>query len=1086
MAMSAEDGISAEDTTPEAEYDAFISYSRRDMVFARALEKTLEAYRPPRDLPVAQRHLRVFRDETDFTGTDYADAIRRHLAASRKLIVLCSPAARASRYVDEEVRLFGEQRGAPAVIPLLIAGLPNNEAGSDREAERAFPDSLCRLMAMPLATDYRNFDAARPHLDRGIHEASWFKLLADLYGLPRSEVEQREKRRQARVRRLWMSGIGAVMAALAGLSVWALLARAEAIRQREIAAAGLVTAQARSLVGAETETAERQALLALEALRRLREQGGATDDAQAVLSTALGRLPQRIHDFESQAERPLLAFSADGLRLFRVAGLRLESWNLRQVRIERVLELQRPVTRLMPSPDGQWLAAIDGDGGIGMHFVGVPAVGGASQKTGASPANAGVVCGVFSRDGGLFAALRRRGPARHEVVVWRPADGSIRGRLNLPSNIEVDVAGGSGPCLIFSAEQDVSGISSPLTLLATFRSAAEPEATSALAWRLPAASAQTVAPDTPASPNVRTWSRVAGAGFDADGTRLLLTRSDPRRQAGELLSVAVGNWQERSVSVPEARIGPVSPDGWRFTTRGGFAEDPYVPLLKTTLTEVRDTIDGSVRAELPLAGRFSADGSRFLGTDGTLVRMWELRGGQESVRLTARTAPAGVLDAPGGRYLALIAEDHSVELWDTGHPRELSRIAGVRAGRLSGPGRFVSVTGAAGTRLVDVGGGHAVALLQPAGSGLDMVAGPDGARAIGPFVPPGTIFLAGPPPARQRLIDLGGEGRTLWEGESAVRAAFSVDGSLVAGAHADGTLRALRTADGSQVWQVALGKTASQLQWSRDGRTVLAALAPGSDGKGETVVLDAVTGSVKLRLPGAAPTALSLDPMGQRLAVAESARVTVFDVAGGGKVAEVVHPPSLGHVGAVVLQPDGQRLATLAGSRASTFLGASFYTEQAAFVWDLATGQTLARIAPGQDRAADYPETLKEEEKAYLNGAMLSADGRAVAGTVYPSRRVYWIVRADRAAKDAVVWDLTGVLPREILRIAGMEVEGISEGGEVALLGGGNTLQVWSLDRADLDQAACARLSRGLDAAEWKAYFGDEPYHSTCGRTVPF
>ncbi|MCK7468447.1 MAG: hypothetical protein MZU91_10265 [Desulfosudis oleivorans] len=144
-----------------------------------------------------------------------------------------------------------------------------------------------------------------------------------------------------------------------------------------------------------------------------------------------------------------------------------------------------------------------------------------------------MVCGVFSRDGGLFAALRRSGAARHEVVVWRPADGSIRGRLNLPSNIEVDVEGGSGPCLIFSAEQDVSGISSPLTLLATFRSAAEPEATSALAWRLPAASAQAVAPDTPASPNVRTWSRVAGAGFDADGTRLLLTRSDPRRQAGE-------------------------------------------------------------------------------------------------------------------------------------------------------------------------------------------------------------------------------------------------------------------------------------------------------------------------------------------------------------------------------------------------------------------------------------------------------------------------------------------------------------------------------------------------------------------------
>jgi hypothetical protein len=89
--------MSAEDTTPETEYDAFISYSRRDMVFARALEKALEGYRPPRDLPLSQRRVRVLRDETDFTGTDYADAIRRHPAAARRLIVLCSPAARALR-----------------------------------------------------------------------------------------------------------------------------------------------------------------------------------------------------------------------------------------------------------------------------------------------------------------------------------------------------------------------------------------------------------------------------------------------------------------------------------------------------------------------------------------------------------------------------------------------------------------------------------------------------------------------------------------------------------------------------------------------------------------------------------------------------------------------------------------------------------------------------------------------------------------------------------------------------------------------------------------------------------------------------
>src|SRR5512143_3269702 len=103
MCATSEEPISAEGPASEPEYDAFISYSRRDIAFARALEKALEAYRPPRDLPVAQRHIRVFRDETDFTGTDYADAIRRHLSAARRLIVLCSPAARASPYVDEEV-----------------------------------------------------------------------------------------------------------------------------------------------------------------------------------------------------------------------------------------------------------------------------------------------------------------------------------------------------------------------------------------------------------------------------------------------------------------------------------------------------------------------------------------------------------------------------------------------------------------------------------------------------------------------------------------------------------------------------------------------------------------------------------------------------------------------------------------------------------------------------------------------------------------------------------------------------------------------------------------------------------------------
>ena len=391
-----------------AGYDVFISYSRKDIVFARALEKALRAYRPPRDLGLPDRHLRVFRDEADFTGSEYTEAIRRHLAAAGKLIVLCSPAARASRYADEEVRLFAELRGTDSIIPVLLSGIPNNEAGAGDEATLAFPESLCRVMPVPLAADYRGFDPAKPRPNRGAHESAWFKLLADIYAVPRSVIAQREKRRQAATRRRWIGGTAAVMIALIALTVWALFSRAEAIRQGEIAAAGLVTAQARMLNGPETEVVERQALLAIEAIRRLRARGTSTEEAEAVLSTALERLPQRIYTFPPQSEAPVVAFSGDGLRLFRAAGNRIEEWNLRLQSVAQTIEGPADVTRLDASADGQWLAAVDRSGGVTLHFVGEPFATG--QRGGIMPKTLGLpgsIGGAFNSNGSWYATLAR-------------------------------------------------------------------------------------------------------------------------------------------------------------------------------------------------------------------------------------------------------------------------------------------------------------------------------------------------------------------------------------------------------------------------------------------------------------------------------------------------------------------------------------------------------------------------------------------------------------------------------------------------------------------------------------------------------
>ena len=84
----------------------------------------LRRYTPPSGLPVPKRRLNIFRDEEDFTGTEYYQAVGRHLQGSRKLIIICSPNARASLFVDDEIQRFIQVHSAEDLIPVVIAGSP--------------------------------------------------------------------------------------------------------------------------------------------------------------------------------------------------------------------------------------------------------------------------------------------------------------------------------------------------------------------------------------------------------------------------------------------------------------------------------------------------------------------------------------------------------------------------------------------------------------------------------------------------------------------------------------------------------------------------------------------------------------------------------------------------------------------------------------------------------------------------------------------------------------------------------------------------------------------------------------------------
>lgn len=218
------------------QYDAFISYSRKDKAFAAKLEQALENYKPPKDLDVPQRPLNIFRDEEDMVGNDYDKSIDRLLQDSAKLIVICSPNSRPSKYVNDEIRRFAKMASHDNIISLIIAGVYNNEAHKpEQETEKAFPSALLEVMTMPVAKDYRGFRIDKDKIDKSPFENAWYELLAGLYNKSRKEIEERDKNKQAKKRRIRNALVTSVTIVLAMLASFAWWQHTEAQRQRNTA-----------------------------------------------------------------------------------------------------------------------------------------------------------------------------------------------------------------------------------------------------------------------------------------------------------------------------------------------------------------------------------------------------------------------------------------------------------------------------------------------------------------------------------------------------------------------------------------------------------------------------------------------------------------------------------------------------------------------------------------------------------------------------------------------------------------------------------------------------------------------------------
>lgn len=249
------------ESSDDLRYWAFISYSHRDEELAQSLHQALERYRLPKGLrrvpgatgTVPDRLFPVFRDEADLSATSSLPAaLKAALDESRSLIVICSPAARESKWVEKEVHYYIQRHGRGRVFLVIADGDPDPRSGpaycfppsvTGGSSQRA--DSLWSLdepLAVELRPDLGHLRHAVMRLVAGI-------VGVDLANLTERALDEERGRRRRSVALIAVMGILLVVAVAGWVSVSnaereANLATADARRGWAEAAAALEDVQA--------------------------------------------------------------------------------------------------------------------------------------------------------------------------------------------------------------------------------------------------------------------------------------------------------------------------------------------------------------------------------------------------------------------------------------------------------------------------------------------------------------------------------------------------------------------------------------------------------------------------------------------------------------------------------------------------------------------------------------------------------------------------------------------------------------------------------------------------------------------------
>ena len=863
---------------PKYRYDAFISYSRRDKAFAKALETALENFRPPKGLPVRMQNLDIFRDESDLTGTAYHESIELHLQQSAKLILICSPDAARSEYVADEIRRFvgSDASRGHQIIPILYRGIPNNEAGPQQEEQKAFPAVLYEYLEMPLGINYLEFDPAKHKLNRAAYLNSWYALLANICDVSRGEIEERERRRQARRRKLQVGIVGAVFAALSTALIVTLISRQQAVREQHLAESGQLSANAINVladdpqlglllgfeaamrsysanksVSVEVQDALHRALLSShEQLRISANSGGvhgvAFSPARRVIATAGAEgvqfwdavtgslLPMRIDGIDSVLS---LAFSPDGSQLAtagRDGAVRL--WNATTGREQRTLRGHLgPVWSVVFTLDGSGLATASADGTARMWDT----TSGREMHTFTTAHPGALFAVAVSHDGKLLAT----GGADQSIRIWDVVSGRLLHELADDGKVHGVAFSPDGASL---ATVNLSAITVKI-------------------W------------DVVSGRQLRAFgdhtSSVFAVAYSPDGSKLITASID---KTARLWDSATG----KELFVFRGHTGLVtcvafSDDGEQIVTG---AEDGTARSWKVREPYEFPSLVGHTSAVNQVA--FSPDGTRVAtGSDDGTARIWLATTGRELHDLSLDSNVNAVAFSPDGKRLVAAASDGTSKVFDAASGIELFPLTGhgaeVKSVAYSGDGRRIVTGSSDGTaKIWEAASGKKLATIVYSSGKIDAVDLNRNATraAIGVYADEGT----------------GGDGAQIWDVQ-AIQAGHP-----------------LSKLDADYVW-------VNQVRFSPDGKRLV---TTGSTPPYLVKEWDTASGQELLSLSGHAGEVLTAaySPNGSELATGgEDAKIKLWDSVSGRELLTLSAPNIT--VNSVAFSPDGKRLASAGSNR---------------------------------------------------------------------------------------------------------------------------------------------------------------------------